>query len=178
MNTHGLGTFTLSLNLLLGFTATNTFAEKNVVELRSELDYPLLSTSDRKQRVVLKVTLTPNKVDSDQERPPLNVSIVMDRSGSMAGEKIEQAQQAAHEIIKRLDQRDLVSLVSYSDQASTEIHSSPAANTENFTHAVHAIEAAGSTALYAGVNQGAAEIRKGFEGDYFHKIIVLSDGLA
>lgn len=157
---------------------STALADQNVVDLRSELDYPLLPTSAHKQRVVLKVTLTPNEIESDQERPPLNVSIVLDRSGSMSGEKIAQAQAGAQEIIKRLDKRDLVSLVSYSNQAVTNIASTSASETEVFNKAVQSIHAAGSTALYAGVNQGAAEIRKGYEGDYFHKIIVLSDGLA
>ena len=39
-------------------------------------------------------------------------------------------------------------------------------------------KAGGGTALYAGVNQGAAEVRKNLDGEYFNRIILLSDGLA
>ncbi|MEM0968035.1 MAG: VWA domain-containing protein, partial [Verrucomicrobiota bacterium] len=153
--------------------------EGGLVELRSELDQPVVLTGESKQRVVLKVTLTPNKVESNRERPPLNVSVVLDRSGSMQGEKIKQARQAALEILKRLDERDRISLVTYSDQARTDIPSMSANHTTEVTQGIQSVAASGSTALYAGVNQGAAEIRKGYaEGDYFHKLILLSDGMA
>ena len=53
-----------------------------------------------------------------------------------------------------------------------------AKNAEKLVDLVRQLQAGGGTALYAGVNQGAAEVRKNLDGEYFNRIILLSDGLA
>ena len=130
------------------------------------------------QDAVIKITLEAPPPPSNIKRPPVNLSIVLDRSGSMSGSKIEKAKDAAIEALKRLGSQDIFSLVVYDHVVETIIPAQRAVNTESMIRKIKSISTGGSTALFGGVSQGAAEIRKYLEGQYVHRIILLSDGLA
>jgi Ca-activated chloride channel family protein len=128
------------------------------------------------QRVFLKLGLVGGR--STYDRPPLNVSIVLDRSGSMEGEKLERAKQAAEYAVERLGPQDLVSVVVYDDEAQVLVPATPARNAERVIRAIRTIRSGGSTALFAGVSLGAGEVRRFGEERQVRRVILLSDGLA
>ncbi len=130
------------------------------------------------QKVVVKVTLGGAFPEDKSRRPPVNLAIVLDRSGSMTGEKLHNAKEAAIEALKRLSPRDVFSVVVYDHIVETVAPAQRARNLEEVASRIRRIQARGNTALFAGVSQGAAEIRKNLDGKYFHRIILLSDGLA
>ena len=176
------------LNLLLAFLTfyggKHSFAcgpygaPEPKVKLRVDLDRSILPAG-KTGKAVIKVALQPAVILRDAaNRPPANVSIVLDRSSSMSGQKIEQAKEAAVQAVRRLGAKDIVSLVAYSSQAQTIIPAQPVRNPEAFVALIRNIRSGGSTALYAGVNQGASEIRKNLGKKYFHRVILLSDGMA
>ena len=84
------------------------------VRLDAAVDRPVLPAGG-KQTVFLRVGLTGFPLESDADRAPLNVAIVLDKSGSMSGDKIARAREAAIEAIERLSPRDIVSVVTYDD---------------------------------------------------------------
>ncbi|HEV2461966.1 MAG TPA: VWA domain-containing protein [Ktedonobacterales bacterium] len=57
--------------------------------------------------------------DKRPERPPLTLALVLDRSGSMSGDKIATAKRAASAVLQRLDERDTIAVVVFDDHIDT-----------------------------------------------------------
>ncbi|MDD5708789.1 MAG: VWA domain-containing protein [Kiritimatiellae bacterium] len=146
------------------------------VSCRIEVDRGVL-LADKPESAIVKVTLAAERV-APRERPPVNLALVLDRSGSMGGDKIVKAREAAIEAIRRLDSRDTVSVVIYDHEVETLVPAQPARNIEWIESRLRQVEARGNTALFGGVSQGASELRKHARDGLVNRLLLLSDGLA
>src|ERR1700674_5350088 len=137
-----------------------------------------LVPAGKEQGVVVKID-----VDSDTRRTPdrlpLNIAVVIDHSGSMAGAKIEKTKQAAMQLIDQLTPQDNLALIEFDDTVDILFPSQHVLDREALKAQVQRIEPGGSTALYAGVETGGKELLKiESRTDRINRVILLSDGLA
>lgn len=147
------------------------------VKLEVALGTPVL-LAEQKQTAHLKITLRGLPLEKTIQRTPVNVAIVLDRSGSMSGQKIRQAKKAAIMAIDYLDSQDILSVVSYDDRIDVLVPATKISDKVNIAAAIQRLTARGSTALFAGVSRGADELRKFLEKNRVNRIILLSDGIA
>ncbi len=114
-------------------------------------------------------------------RPPIDLALVIDRSGSMSGDKIRSAKTAALQLLDKLDAQDRVTLISYSDRVQTHVTRLPmdATGKQAARDALLALSSNGMTALgpamFAALD--ATEQGLGDETRLAH-VMLMSDGLA
>lgn len=107
------------------------------------------------------------------KREPLTLAIVLDRSGSMTGNKISQAKTSVVRFISLMEQGDKASLFAFSDEVA-EI-SPLTGDGEKLIHGTRAVQPGGHTALYDAIARGVESVQ-GVSGR--RAVVVLSDGIA
>ena len=165
----------LAVGLATGLAAPLFAGETLRLKLEPDHDYLLAGTPGE---VVVKIDLFALDHKTKRKRPPLNLSVVLDRSGSMSGAKIEKARQAAMALVDRLGPEDLFSFIAYSDRAELVFPAQEVEDKEALKRRISRIQPGGSTALYAGVQLGADQVQKHLSGERINRVILLSDGLA
>jgi len=133
--------------------------------------------ADTPESMVVKVALN-GVAAAARQRASVNLAIVIDRSGSMSGSKIERAKEAAIAAIDRLDERDVVTVVVFDNTVQTLVPAQRVTDKTRIANAIRTIQPGGSTAIFAGVSQAAAEIRKFNDTGRVNRILLLSDGQA
>jgi Ca-activated chloride channel family protein len=107
----------------------------------------------------------------------LNFCMLLDRSGSMKGAKLQAMKDAAARVVDSLSADDIVSLVTFNDDApELLIPATPAADKTALKAAIAAIEEAGGTAMSKGMRAAQAELAKHPAGDRVAQLLLLTDG--
>lgn len=163
------------VSLLEGLWSESAVARQARLEV--SLDKPTMQAG-KKQQAFVKVGLTGFKLDGKGKRAPVNVAIVLDKSGSMGGNKIAKAKDAAIAAIGRLGSDDIVSVVTYDSVVQVIVPATKLTDKDSVIQQIRRIEAGGSTALFAGVSKGADELRKFLDKNRVNRVVLLSDGLA
>jgi len=154
-----------------------TRAGAQTIDLQVNLGTPVMEAG-KNQKTFLKVGLKGFDLPEESDRAPVNLSIVLDRSGSMAGEKLARAKEAAIMAIGLLHSRDIVSVVTYDSVVNVVVPATRVNDKQSIYAAIRAINDGGRTALFAGVSKGASEVRKFLDKTRVNRVILLSDGLA
>lgn len=154
-----------------------TKAADNTIHMKAELGSPIV-LSGQKDKAFLKVALEGFKLDKKADRTPANIAIVLDRSGSMNGEKLIRAKEAATLAVELLDENDILSIIGYDTTVEILVPATKVSDKQAIKRAIANLRADGSTALFAGVSKGAAEVRKFLDNERVNRVILLSDGQA
>ncbi len=105
-----------------------------------------------------------------------NFALVLDRSGSMDGEKMENVKEAVGYVVDHLSDRDLVSVTIFDDQVETLISNQPAKNRDEIKTKLATVIARGGTQISDGLKAGLEEAKKGYATDRVNRILLLTDG--
>ncbi len=112
-------------------------------------------------------------------RQPMNVSVVLDRSGSMADQnKIEYAKKAVRTLIDQLQDDDIFSFVIYDDVVDVVRRAQPVHDKRDLLRALEEVFPRGATNLGGGLAEGLRQVECWRDKEYLNRVILFSDGLA
>lgn len=147
--------------------------------LTADCDRRLVAVEVASQRIVEWV-VGASEQPRRAERAPLNLALVIDRSGSMQGDKLRYVKQAASHVLDLLDERDRIAVVAYDDQinviARSERMTEP--TRRDLKERINALQPGGWTDLAGGWLEGCREVAAHQAAEGLHRALLLTDGLA
>ena len=147
------------------------------LRMTAECDRHLVATQVSSQRMIewkIEASTQPST------RSPLSLALILDRSGSMQGEKLRAVQQATCHVLDMLDERDRVALIAYDDTIQVIAPGTPvtAQTRETLKRQVNALLPGGWTDLSGGWLEGCRAIAHYQAVDTIDRALLLTDGLA
>jgi Ca-activated chloride channel homolog len=142
-----------------------------------EVGEPLM-LAGQEQSAYIKITLGGFALPQQAQRPPINLALVLDRSSSMAGDRLAKAKEAALMVLDRLHPDDIISIVTYDSGVEVLVPATKASQIGTVRERISALQPQGMTALFAGVTHGLEEVGKYLDDKRVNRVILLSDGQA
>ncbi len=161
------------------FSTANAMSfPRNAITIDGKLNCSYISTSGGTAYLQIFIT-TPEIVRRGDDRRPMNISVVLDRSGSMSDEgKMDFAKAALNKLIDQLYPEDIFSLVVYDDVVDVLRSASKVGNKQNLKRLVNEVYPRNSTNLGGGMIEGLRQVERNIGKEYVNRVILLSDGLA
>lgn len=130
--------------------------------------------------VYLYIDLEADKIsESYSRRTPMNISIVIDRSGSMSERnKLDYVKKAVDYLIDEAGPDDYVSIVTYDDYVDVLQRSQIIREKYELREKINSLQPGGFTNLSGGMFEGYDQVNNNYMRGYVNKVFLLSDGLA
>ncbi len=116
------------------------------------------------------------KKELEGSRRRLNLALVIDRSTSMRGVRMQNVKIAAQDLLRSLQAEDRLAIVAFSDRAEVLAPSEYVRNVPFFNSAIAALNPGGGTEIYRGLLAGLEQLRAGMSSDSINHVILLTDG--
>ena len=150
----------------------------SVINLTASLHRLVYQAMPTPQQAYILLECKPGATTTTADYKPVNLSLVLDRSGSMAGEKLRYMKAAAKQIVEQLGADDLLSVIIFDDQDPAElvIPSAAVTDRESVKARIEAIQERGGTHMSTGMQLGLVELMKGHRVDRVSQMLLLTDG--
>jgi Ca-activated chloride channel family protein len=149
-----------------------------VLSLRAQLSRERVPVLAEPQVVYALIEIRPAVAPADLPTPPVNLTLVLDRSTSMQGDRLDQVKTAVVQLIDSLRENDVLGVVTFSDKAET-ILSAQRCSGEQKTVArakVSTINAGGGTEILQGLLRGMLEVHQHLSPAVVNHLMLLTDG--
>jgi Ca-activated chloride channel family protein len=147
----------------------------SALSLRATVSHKSLLTSIEEQAFYVLLEVTP-AADLPTARLPLNVCLVLDRSTSMQGMRLQQVKEGTRQIIDRLNADDALSLVIFSDRAEVILPSQRNIDKAMAKSITSTIQPSGGTEMLQGLLAGLKELERNRTQESVNHLILLTDG--
>lgn len=149
----------------------------SVVDLAVHAETGVAPSADDTTQLV-RIGVSAREVDSAQRRP-VNVTMVVDRSGSMdIRERLGLVRASLALLADQLRDDDIVSVVSFDDRATPILEPTKVEDTDAILAAIEKLRPGGSTNLAAGLELGYEQARESFRAEATNIVLLASDGVA
>ena len=148
------------------------------VYLTSTLSKDNVPVTGQAQLVYALLEIMPTEVMAAVQMP-LNFSLVLDKSGSMSGKKIQQVKDAVKYVIDLLGDQDRISIITFSSSTSTLVGSQQvrsASDKESLKRKVDRLSARGGTTMAPAMRAGLSEVKKHWSPQCVNRLVLLTDG--
>ncbi len=107
---------------------------------------------------------------------PFNLCLLLDRSGSMDGKKIENLKEAVKRVVDSLGEKDRISIVIFDDEVEALLTNQSPTNKAEIKNKIDSIIPRGGTQISDAMKKGMEEIKKGASANMVNRMLLLTDG--
>jgi Ca-activated chloride channel homolog len=146
------------------------------IQLRSTLSRSILPESSEAQLIYVLLEMNAQGMPTSLPKLPLNLCLVIDRSSSMRGDRLQYVKDGAARIVDLLGDDDYFGLVTFNDRAEVVVPAQRARNKHELKRMIGMVEAAGGTEMATGMALALQEIQKPMFSRGVSRILLLTDG--
>lgn len=144
------------------------------IQLRQTLARPYLPAAQTPQVAYVLIEIIPTAITANVQMP-VNVAFVLDRSGSMRGNKLRAMQQAVGLALDKLGDQDTVSITIFNHETAVIVPTQPASNRRQIMRLVDGIRDEGGTKISRAMYAGLTELSRAPQGR-LARLVLLTDG--
>ena len=128
---------------------------------------------------VLQIGFSTAHADDRRQLPPVNLSLVIDKSGSMAdADKLSRVKEALLTLVSQLRETDVLSIVVFDSDAQVLLPARRVGDKESVKQLIRGLQPGSSTNIHAGLMLGYEEALKNYRREWTNRVVLLTDGIA
>jgi Ca-activated chloride channel family protein len=115
-------------------------------------------------------------IPKEETSSPINLTLILDFSTSMQGERLDRLKVTAIEIIRQLRPQDFISVVGFNDRSEVLLSAGPRPSLHQAETKIRMMQARGGTEIFQGLKTGFLEARRYLNSNYSNHIFLITDG--